>query len=314
MDKQYLMQNNCVLIRSATDNNEATFLSHQLRSRLIRIAMMEAFKFYSKFFNELSSTFDYDKLMIEYEQDFSDALSLGLFKPGGIREKDHLNLWCLGHIFAPEIYIESGVFIGSSLHAFIKSPKLKKVIGIDPNLSNLKIPKIDIPGAELISDRDFSQIEIGDALGKTLVYFDDHISAAERILQASQKGIKYLLFDDATGFEGMCHRLYPAVPSVPMIMNSSLFEEGDRLAWTFKPKRPSRETFPSFIKRTLLGRSNNNLRRVSFSMTHDLINQCHEAKRLIKKCCKIPDLGDYIPELYPERKSDTSKFLIELHD
>lgn len=310
MDKQYLMGNNNVLTRSGSDTDQVTFISPRLRSNLIRFAMMRAFDFYSTFLGESFLALDYEKLITEYEQDFSHALSLGLLKAGGICEKDHLNLWCLSRAFAPEVYIESGVFIGSSLHAFIKSPKLKKVIAIDPNLSKLKIPKADIPGAVLINDKDFSQLEIDCTDSKSLVYFDDHINTADRILQASQKGLTHLLFDDSTGFEGICQRLYPAVPTIPMIMNCDLLSPGDELSWTFR--RSSSKGFKGFVKRAILRNSSQNNIRVSLRITKDFINKCQQAKKRINKCCKILDLGEYIPQLHPGRTADTSKFLIEL--
>ena len=110
--------------------------------------------------------------------------------------------------------------MGSSIHAFMNSPAIKKIFAIDPDLRNLKIPRKSIPGAELIDEKDFSQIDFVLSGMKALVYFDDHIDTARRIIQASQKGFRYVLFDDSTGLEGICQRFYPAIPTIPMIMCS----------------------------------------------------------------------------------------------
>lgn len=296
MDEQYLMGNNDLLKRSTSSGNEVTFISYKLRSNFIQAAIKYAFEFYSEFFENANTyqKWDYDKLFIKYDRIYNHAISLGLFQPGGISEKDHLNFWCLSNVLSPEMYIESGVFIGSSLHSFINSPKLKKAIAIDPNLNNLRVPKTNNPSILLINDRDFSQINIEDSNSKTLVYFDDHINTADRILQAYQKGLTYLLFDDSTGLEGICQRLYPAIPTVPMIINCHLLNTGEKLCWTWR-------------------RGNNNIgTRVSLTITNELIDKCYRAKNLIKKYAKLPDLGDFMPQPYPEKTVNTSKYLLVL--
>ena len=204
MDKKYLMGHSDSLTRFASGGDDSTYISPGLHSNLLMTALRKACVFYSNFFNKPISNIDFQKLAIEYSKIRTHALSLELFEEGGIREKDHLNFYCLGYILSPEIYIESGVFIGSSLHAFIKSPNLKKTIAIDPNLGALRIPKKEIPGCILIDREDFSQIEIDHLGQKSLVFFDDHIDTTDRIIQSSKKGFIYLLFDDSTGLEGIC--------------------------------------------------------------------------------------------------------------
>ena len=307
-----MMGNNDGVVRAAAGSVVRTISNHRLKTSLLKGAMYEAFGFYSRFFGMINHSLDFDKLAVEYEKELSHARSLQLFMPGGICEKAHLNLWCLGRVFAPEIYIESGVFIGSSLHAFINSPELKKVIAIDPNLRKLKIPKNDIPGAVLVNDKDFSELELSGMVAKTLVYFDDHINSASRIIQASKKGIKFLLFDDSTGFEGICQRLYPSIPTVPMIMNYELLKPNDQLSWTFRPTS-SGSKLKQIIKQIILRKKIHNNIRVSLHITDELIEECRQAQSLIKKWKKIPDLGKYIPQLYPEKMIDTSKYLIELN-
>lgn len=296
MDVKYLMGNDDVLIRSDSGSNKKTYITPKLRTKLLRVAMIRAFDFYTAFFRKAGCPLDYDKLVLQYEIIFSHAVSLGLFEAGGISEKDHLNLWCLGQIYSPEVYLESGVFIGSSLHAFIQSPDLKKVIAIDPNLGVLKIPEDDIPGAKLIGDKDFSQLDINFSGSRSLAYFDDHINTADRIIQASRMGLTHLLFDDSTGLEGVCQRLYPAVPTIPMIVDYELLSAGDELSWSYMREGSNEEA-------TL----------VSLNIDEAFIDKCQMAKVRIKNFCKIPDLGDYIPQSYPAKTVDTSKFLVELN-
>ena len=311
MDRKFLMGNDDGLKRSIADMGLSTTISSSLRKRLIMAAMRRAYEFYYKFFNVSVQNVDFDKLALEYEQDYSHAISLGLFAPGGVQEKDHLNLWCISRVFSPQVYVESGAFIGTSLHAFINSPGIQKIFAIDPNLHQLKIPEKSIPGAELISDKDFSQLTIDISGMRSLVYFDDHIDTADRILQAYEKGFRYVLFDDSNGFEGICQRLYPAIPTVPMIINAEILSLDDELSWTYN--RSLTTDLKSIIKRIFWREGRVEGIRVTLKITQELIDKCLEAKKLIRKYDVIPNLGDFVPQSRPERMVDTSKFLIELN-
>lgn len=290
MDKKFLMGVDDWLTRSSASATEkSTYVSPRLRRNLITAAISHSYDVYSSFLEIRAESVNFAKLAAEYESHYRQAISFGLFSAGGIREKDHLSFWCLGQLLAPEAYVESGVFIGSSLHAFISSPGMKKIFAIDPDLSKLRIPRENIAGAELIDDKDFSQIAFSLSNMKSLVYFDDHINTARRVLQASDKGFRYLLFDDSTGLEGICQRMYPAIPTVPMIMNASILNSGDELAWSIGSTR------------------------LKLTISEELIEECLEAKKLIKKCGVIADLGEFVPLQYPEPMKDGSKYLVELH-
>lgn len=288
-------------------------MSPGLRRSLLLLAMRRAFDLYFGFIGDRDHGLDLERLVEEYEEHYHQAISLGLFAPGGIREKDHLNLWCIGRAVSPDVYVESGVFIGSSMHALVSSPGVKKILGIDPDLSALRVPMDIMPEAELISDRDFSQVEI-DLTGLTaLVYFDDHIDTALRISQASEMGFKYLLIDDSTGIQGICQRLYPAVPTVPMIMNADILNPGDELSWTFAgtPNGGIKHAIKRAVEGIITGRSPIGT-RVSLIVSEEMIERCRAARGLVKKYTVIADLSEFIPQEYPEKTVDTSKYLVEL--
>lgn len=287
------MGNSDGLTREAISQPEPTFISPGLRRKLIKIAMEEAFAFFEGFLGDSSREFEYDLLIDAYLEEFENAVELGLFGAGGIREKHHLGFWCLGRVFEPEIYIESGVFTGSSLHAYLRSPRLKEVVAIDPNLTHLKIPTEDMPSPALIDSMDFSQLQL-DIVGlKVLTYFDDHINSASRVIQAAAQGLKFLVFDDSTGYEGLCQRLYPASPTIPMIMQADLYEVNDEVAWTFRG-------------------GNGQIVRSRWVATKEQIELCQQAKSLIEKVAKIPELEDHVPQLFPEKMPDAAKFIVKL--
>lgn len=313
MESHFLMGNNDFLVREKAVAMEPTQISRRLKNQLTKSAIVTAVEFYCSFFGKSESNYDFEALTEKYHSDFEAARSLGLFQKGGVREKDHLNFWCLSHVFQPETYVESGVFIGSSMHAFIQEKSLKSVVAIDPDLSMLKISKSDIPSCRLIDDQDFSQVNLEDDGSRTLVYFDDHINTASRIIQASSKGLKYLLFDDSTGIQGVCQRLYPAIPTIPMIMNSGEYSIDDQMKWTFTRPLPTRNI--GFIERVFARRPapTHEFTNVSLKVSAEFLEQCNEAKSRVKRFTKIPDLGDYISQTLPNTLPDVSKFLVELN-
>lgn len=307
MDDFFLMGKHDGLIRTQVVMNEPTFISPNLHTNLMIAAIKKACHFYGIFFGKDISTLNYGELANEYKKLHLNALEIGLFKPGGVTGKDHLNLWCLNQVLSPKIYVESGVFIGSSLHAFVESSIPKKIFAIDPDLSKLMIPKEKLSNTTLIDKQDFSQIDMQVLEQEALVYFDDHINTADRILQSHQKGFRYALFDDSTGMEGICQRLYPAIPTVPMIMNCHLLNVGDEISWSIKNNQflPPR----SISRRK---KSQEGWTRICLKLSQDFLDKCYQAKKIIKQHSKIPDLGEFIPQIVPKRTPDTSKFLVEL--
>ena len=307
------MGKNDGVARLAAEGNEQTFLTPTLRTNLLKLSINKAFAFYQDFFGTSDTVPNLDSLADEYEKQRRNAQSLGLFKKGGIREKDHLNLWCLGRVLLPTLYVESGVFIGSSLHAFLRTPTLPNIVAIDPDLTKLKIPSEDLPAeTKLIDNQDFSQVSLPPLPEASLVYFDDHINSASRIIQSHEKGLRYLLFDDSTGWEGVCQRLYPAVPTVPMIMNWEALSVNDKVSWTWEKPTDLNTGLIETIK-TRIWPSKSKWTRVTLTIDETFVEECKRANRLVKKFTKIVDLGEYIPQTLPEKMVDTTKYLVELH-
>jgi len=329
MQKQYLMGQDNWLLRSPISERQKTYISPRLKQKLIELAVSEAFDYYASFLGQDTNGWDYRELAIDYQRHLEWGHNLGLFGRGSIPDKDHLSLWCLARIFAPKTYIESGVFIGSSLHAFLASSCLEKAIAIDPDLEVIRIPKSDLPNAELIDDRDFSQLELEVNGSSALAYFDDHIDTAARIEQAASKGLKYVLFDDSTGLEGIVQGPYPAIPTLPMIVNHEWFEPGDEIGWMYEKQSQSgsskgqtqplsrhiKDAIKSVIYPKQVSQSQRNspsITWISLSMTEQLLDKCRSAKARIEGYCQLPDLGLYMPQAYPRKTGDTTKYLVKL--
>ncbi|NKW88145.1 hypothetical protein HGG65_00835 [Alteromonadaceae bacterium A_SAG4] len=294
MKEQFLMEKNPWISRASDGRFSETQLSETLLQRLRAEAVKEAICFYSSFFSVDKRALNVHELCEAYNHYHSEAIQLGLFKKGGVREKDHLNFWCLSKVLNPDFYVESGVFIGSSLHAFIDNESLKKVVAIDPDLSKLKLPLAKGEKFTLIDDKDFSELSFNNLPSNSLAYFDDHIDSARRIIQSQRYGLKYIIFDDSTGMQGLTQRLYPAFPTIPMILKSELFEEGEEISWSF--------THPQ-----------SGITRQTVTISEELLAHCRTAEKLIKRVAKLPDLGDYIPLTTPTPMYDMTKYIIELY-
>ncbi|MDA7484379.1 hypothetical protein N9A56_03535 [Planktomarina temperata] len=309
MDKSYLMQNENLIKRRKMRKQIATQISDPLQRRLIKLGIEQAINFYSNFFNHTVEK-DLNSLVNDYLIVFREAINLGLFQRGGIQEKDHLTLWCLNQVFKPSTYIESGVFIGSSLHAFLGRENLKSVVLIDPDLSKLRVNINQLNEVQLIDDKDFSQLDELFQSATTFAYFDDHIDTASRITKAAELGIKYVMFDDSNTVSGLCQRIYPAVPTLQMITQPELFEVGDILKWSVGGYSYTRA--PQFIKSVLSALFSGAYSEQEFCFTEELHNKAQTAKKLMKKLEVVPDLQDYIPQRYPRGSIDTTKYIIEL--
>lgn len=304
MDKKFLMGAGDGLVRSKYSGPEVIAISAGLRDRFRKKAIELSLNFFTDFLGKSTSSESIEELFEEYGEVYEEAKALNLFDIGGIGEKDHLNFWILSKVFRPRTYIESGVFIGSSFQAFTRAG-VKHAIAIDPNIHVLRVPKSSVNNGQFVSDKDFSQLEIDNIDDQTLAYFDDHVNTAKRIIQANDKGIKYLCFDDSTGFEGICQRLYPAMPTLPIIMNAGLLRLGDELTWTHDQK------VNSALKKLKELRSVNR-KKVQLKVDQDFIDLCNNAKNLVDKWATIPNLGDYVPQTKNRKFMDVTKYMVKL--
>lgn len=308
----------CPLKRENNNFKTTNEITPSLRINFTKLAIIECFKFYKSFFKYSPKDIDFDKLTNEYIKNVEVAYSLNLFVTGGIPEKDFLLIWCLHKFYKTKKYIESGVFIGSSLFASLSSLKNAEIIGIDPNLKNLKLTNDLISKCKLIDNKDFSEIDFDDVSKlRSIVFFDDHINAADRIIESHEKGFKLLIFDDASGLEGISERLYPAFPTIPLIMNSDNISAGEEFSWIYSYHKNStdsvlnkREKIMHLFK-TLF---KNNSVKVTAKFSDLLLKKCQYTKSLIKKVVILPDMGDYLLPYKPmQGLISQKKYLVQLH-
>ena len=225
---------------------------------------------------------------------------------GGIPEKNYLLLSMTALLLDPNIYVESGFYKGSSLHAVCKAKSLRRIIGFDPDHSNFKVVLPDHLDVSLIKS-DFAEYNFQqEDLSSSLIYFDDHINSAQRILQASDKGFKNLIFDDSCGLTGTVERVYPSMPSLFFIEHIDKISEGDEIFWSIKKNLTYKflDLFNVVINKGKI--------YLRFKFDKTTIQLCHEAKRRISSINRMPDLNDFINSEHQRKNNDLSQYLVIL--
>lgn len=114
---------------------------------------------------------------------------------GGMKSHGNFFLWYLLKDINPSLVIESGVFRGQSTWMIEQAAPNAKIIAIDPEPKPREKKYISAKAQYLMED--FSQLVLDkNQAGPIAAFFDDHQNAFERVMQAYNKGIKYLIFDD----------------------------------------------------------------------------------------------------------------------
>ncbi|MCP2669709.1 hypothetical protein NHF40_02050 [Maricaulaceae bacterium EIL42A08] len=156
---------------------------------------------------------------------------------GSTNHQGLLPLWITAHELAPTHVIESGVFIGGSLRMFRNALPSARIDAYDISFGPLRYHDDSIIYSE--SEWSLSPPELEDP-DRTLVFFDDHISAARRIQEARSLNIRWIVFDDNPSVGTMSKYRYPSIPSLPLILDEDL-PDGARLQWHHAPTKTSVE-------------------------------------------------------------------------
>ncbi len=180
---------------------------------------------------------------------------------GGSQFNDGLTLFVLARLLAPRRIIESGTHRGFSSWLLRQACPDAELHSFDIDHSRLAL-RAENATYHLC---DWTECDLTSGTDdNTLIFFDDHISHARRIIEAAARGFRHLLFDDNFPVTTLYATGGVPVPTVAMLMDSAL-KGGEELTWT----------------------RNNKLYRYrvdSVSLT--------EARRLIKRAVILPDVSD----------------------
>ncbi len=127
---------------------------------------------------------------------------------GGMLSPHMFLAWFALQALKPRAIIESGVFLGQGTWFFEKACPDAQLYCIEPNLARIRYRS---DRAEYF-DRDFSLIDWSHLpKGETLLFFDDHQDAYERVKTAKWFGFKQLIFEDNwPPSQGDCYSLKQA--------------------------------------------------------------------------------------------------------
>ncbi len=235
------------------------------------------------------------------EEAFATADRHSLLGSGGVPPWNFLGLWIVNYLLAPTDYLESGYYKGSSLLSALGNSRLQNIFGFDPDPKNLALSEFPKHISVSLKQEDFSKAAPDNRSGAdALVYFDDHINTAQRILEAHAKGYSRLIFDDSCGLTGTSQRYWPSMPSLYFIVHVDDLASGDCIEW------------PSPIGQSYYGSGGDSQLRVVFD--DKLIDHCRRARELIHDWTKLPDLSDFV--LWPSATAypDMTQHLVLLKE
>lgn len=127
---------------------------------------------------------------------------------GGMLSPHMFLAWFALQALKPRAIVESGVFLGQGTWFFEKACPDARLYCIDLDLARIQYRS---ERAEYF-DRDFSRIDWNDLpKDDTLLFFDDHQDAYERLKTAKWFGFKHLIFEDNfPASQGDCYSLKQA--------------------------------------------------------------------------------------------------------
>lgn len=162
--------------------------------------------------------------VIKYKKFFHDCPING--NQGGINFTSGLNIFVIPFLLKPDIVVESGVFQGKSSFFLKMGNPNSEMYCFDINFKNLKYRNSKIKYFET----NWMEINLqcqSNQIG--FCFFDDHVNQALRVIQAYQRGFKYMIFDDSWPLQiPGCG--WPPIPSIDSLLNNE-FESKEKFKW-----------------------------------------------------------------------------------
>ena len=148
---------------------------------------------------------------------------------GGSRFNNLLWLHLLARASQPSVVIDSGTYRGASAWAFASAVPGCPVLSFDLDLGPLLLRT---PGVTYLQ-HDWTKHDFeGHDLSRAVAYFDDHVSQGLRLVQAADRGVERVVFDDdfpITSFAAMAHD-GAALPKIEFLLDGSLADVSE-LTW-----------------------------------------------------------------------------------
>jgi hypothetical protein len=146
---------------------------------------------------------------------------------GGCGFNAGLLLFISARIAQPRLIVESGTFQGYTSWVFQTACPDADIHCFDISFVNRlwHHPKIRY------HQHDWAEKALPFSVpANSLGFFDDHISQAQRVIEATERGFTRLIFDDNLPLHALHRDGLPAVPTIDMVFDESL-KEGDEFDW-----------------------------------------------------------------------------------
>jgi hypothetical protein len=146
-----------------------------------------------------------------------------------------LTLYVSGRAADPALVLESGVFQGFGSWALRAACPRAQMHCYDLTFQHLLYRDETI----YYHEKDWTSGDPAFAPSRdSLAYFDDHVNQAQRISEAHERGIRWLIFDDNVSWFTLHRDGLPPIPTVDMVCDESLHDNAE-LEW-MSAARPMR--------------------------------------------------------------------------
>jgi hypothetical protein len=150
-------------------------------------------------------------------------------KSGGSRLNNLLWLFLLARAYSPEVIVDSGAFEGASAWALKNGAPDARVLSFDIDLSQLRLKTSGVQYFEQDWTAHSPDWRHGD---RVLGYFDDHVDQARRLIEAADRGVSLIIFDDDYPLTSF-HQMAPGpgvLPKIEFVLDPAL-KDGQVLEW-----------------------------------------------------------------------------------
>ena len=151
---------------------------------------------------------------------------------GGSTWNDAIWLYCVAALMQPEQIVESGTWKGFSAWLLRQACPGAAIDTFDIEHTYLRHREPDVN----YHCCDWQIKRVQAAGPRSLCFFDDHVSHAQRIVEAYERGFRTLIVDDNYSVVSLYMTGVPPIPSVEMLVNDDL-EAGQELQWLRNGKR-----------------------------------------------------------------------------
>ena len=168
-------------------------------------------------------------------RNFFEVYSSRPFKSNTGGSGFHNSFWLFlsARAINPDLVVESGVWKSHTTWLLEQACPKAEVLGFDINLSRRE----GYQGKAQFFEKDWATYDFKNIdPERSFIFFDCHVNHASRIIEASQRGFKHLLFDD----NPPAHKLYsyglPGFPTANMVWEEGEKSGSQELSWNWQGK------------------------------------------------------------------------------